>query len=249
MLAKLNPYPRDANITFKDEDHSYSIKGVEKKPTSVTTLIHKFFPQFIDDVVIAKMMASINWPKSKYFGRTAEDIKNEWKVNSERASSEGTKMHKNIENFFNNEPLSHEGGKEFKMFMNFWNDIQRQYPGLRVRRTEPLVYDEDVGIAGSIDLVLEDEYGNTYIFDWKRSKDIKFENKFEKGFPPFEKYDNCNFSHYTLQLNFYRHILETKYQAKVVFMMLIILHPDQDNYQCHVIPRVELNHIWHTLNK
>ena len=194
------------------------------------------------------MMASKNWPNSKYFGRTREDIKAEWASSGEQASSEGTKMHKNIENFLNNEPLTHAVSKEFNMFLNFWRDLNRQYPRLRPYRTEQLVYDESIGLAGSIDLVLMDDAGNTFIFDWKRSKEIKLDNKFEKGFPPFQHYDNCNYSHYTLQLNFYRHILETKYNAKVIFMMLVILHPDQDNFLCYPIPRVDVSHVWHTLN-
>jgi len=124
---------------------------------------------------------------------------------------------------------------------------QQKYTNLKIYRTEWLVYDETIGLAGSIDCVLEDDNNNLYILDWKRSKEIKMENTYEKGKAPFDNFDHCNYWHYTLQLNFYKHILETKYNKKVVFMMLVILHPNQENYLCHPILDIDLSSIWNTL--
>jgi ATP-dependent exoDNAse (exonuclease V) beta subunit len=263
LLSQINPHSRDENIGFKEDNHEYSIIGMEYKPTSVTTLIHKYFPEFNADAVINNMMTSRNWCKSKYFGRTPESIKEEWKTSGEEAARLGTVMHKNIEDYLNqesttdiadmlvNQIISQEeyDSKEFKMFLHFWTDFKRQYPILKPYRTEWLVYDSDVGIAGSIDCVLSDNQDNLVIIDWKRSKEIKMTNRYEKGIYPFNNYDNCNYSHYSLQLNFYRHMLETKYGKNVIFMMLVILHPNQPSYICHPINRIDISSIWPTLNK
>ena len=248
LLAQKNPHPRDSNIQFFEEGHEYKIVGFDKKPTSVTTLIHHYFPEFDADVIIDKMMSSKNWPNSKYFGKTKEQIKEEWDKNRDEAAKQGTIMHKGIENFFNEEPVENRDSKEFQMFLNFWNDMMAQYPTLKIYRTEWLVYDESIGLAGSIDCVLEDDKGNLYILDWKRSKEIKTENKFDKGKAPFDNYDHCNYWHYSLQLNFYRHILQTKYNKKVVFMMLVVLHPNQSSYSCHSVLDIDLTSVWSTLN-
>lgn len=248
LLSTLNSHPRDANITFKEENHEYTIQGMNRKPTSVTTLIHRYFPEFDADTVIKKMMASSRWPQSKYYGQTAEAIKQSWDLSGKKAADQGTLMHKSIEDFLNLEPVENSETKEFSMFMSFWNDFLTKYPTLKPYRTEWLIYDEDIGVAGSIDCVLSDNNGNLVILDWKRSKEIKTENRYEKGKGVFCNYDNCNYSHYSLQLNFYRHILETKYNKKVIYMMLVVLHPDQASYVCHPIQHIDLSSVWSTLN-
>lgn len=241
LLAQSHPHPRDANITFKEKNHEYTIAGMSKKPTSVTTLIHSYFPSFDADKVINKMMSSFRWKQSKYYGRSPESIKEEWSKSGKEASDSGTLMHRDIERFFNGESVENADSSEYQKFTKFWSDITAQYPTFRPYRTEWLIYDENAGVAGSIDCVLSDGAGNLIILDWKRSKEIKMSNKYEKGKGPFSNYDNCNYSHYSLQLNFYRHILESKYNQRVSFMMLVILHPDQPSYICYPVPRIDVS--------
>lgn len=248
LLSTVNSHPRDDNITFKEENHEYTIKGMNRRPISVTSLIHKYFPEFDSDAVIKKMMNSARWKQSKYYGQTAESIKQSWDLSGKNAAHQGTLMHKSIEDFLNGEPVENSETKEFGMFQSFWNDLLIKYPSLRPYRTEWIIYDEDVGVAGSIDCVLSDANGNLVILDWKRSKEIKIENRYEKGTGPFCNYDNCNYSHYSLQLNFYRTILEKNYGKKVIFMMLVVLHPDQPSYVCHPIQNIDLSNAWETIN-
>lgn len=246
FLAKLNCHPRDLNITFREEDHVYTIihNGEKIKPISVTTLIHKYFPEFNADIVIDKMMRSAKWPQSKYFGKTKDQIKKEWEDNGSDAAQLGTLMHADIEFFLNREPPKMPDSKEFNFFISFWNDFTAKYPTFHPYRTEWLVYDETEGIAGSIDCVLSDGNDNLMILDWKRSKEIKLTNNWENGIAPFDEFQHCNYFHYSLQLNFYRHILETKYNKKVVYMMLVILHPNQENYLCYPVNFIDLNQRW-----
>lgn len=250
MLSTINKHPRDDNIKFEEEGHQYTIvdNGINITPTSVTTLIHNYFSIFDPDSVIDKMMKSRNWSKSKYFGKTKEEIKDEWKKSGEEASSLGTLMHKDIENYLNGLPVNNPDTKEFKMFLKFYLDLLKIYPTLKIYRTEWLVYDEDIKLAGSIDCVLSDDKGNLVLLDWKRSKEIKMSNSFSKGKCPFENLDDCNYEHYSLQLNFYRHILETKYKKNVLDMMIIVLHPNQDIAQFHQIRKIDLSSFWKELN-
>jgi ATP-dependent exoDNAse (exonuclease V) beta subunit len=153
-------------------------------------------------------------------------------------------MHADIEYFLNNEPPRNPDSLEFNYFLSFWNDFKLKYPTFYPYRTEWLVYDEEQEIAGSIDCVLSDNEGRIMILDWKRSKKIDKTNNFEKGFAPFQDMDNCNYCHYSLQLNFYRHVLETKYNKNVIFMMLVILHPNQKTYVCHPVNYINIKDHW-----
>lgn len=247
-LANKNPHIRDKNIVFQDEGHIYTLthKNVDHHPISVTTLIHKFFPHFDADKVIDKMMNGKKWDKSPYFGKTRQEIKNEWSNSGKEASHLGTLMHADIERYFNNIKPIDDNTKEFKYFLSFWENFQHVNPGWEPYRTEWVVYDEDKLLAGSIDFTLSKGFDNKEIvlLDWKRSKQIKMNNSYEKGFGPLSHFDNCNYYHYTLQLNIYRHILETKYDKQVMAMYIAVFHPDNENFQIFTINKFDVASIW-----
>ena len=247
-LAKINSHERDRKITFEEEGHKYTIEGLNKDPISVTTLIHHNFPTFDADLVISKMVKSRNWINSKYYGKTPEEIKDEWKKSGEVASHLGTLMHADIERFLNKEDVLSPNTIEFSYFKSFWEEFQKTHPGFYPYRTEWLVYDEINGIAGSIDCVLTNTSGQLIILDWKRSKEIKLSNTYEKGLGPFCHLDHCNFWHYSLQLNIYRHILETKYNKEILEMHIVVLHPDNDTYKMYTISPYDIASIWDILS-
>lgn len=270
MLAQINAHPRDSKIRFQDEGHIYFIEGMEGHPISVTTLIHKFFPDFNSDKVIAHMMKSKNWEQSPYFGMTKEEIQQQWKENGEKASALGTAMHNAIEDYINDEAAGKVScGKELQLaesklpifppvptqtiefgyFLRFWKELKVGTADFKAYRTEWLVFDEEKRLAGSIDLVLSNSKGDIIICDWKRSKEIKFNNKYQKGLKVLSHLEDCNYEHYCLQLNIYRHLLETKYGKKVVGMFLVIFHPNQSQHQLINVPKrqKEIDDIWDLL--
>jgi len=255
MLKLLNPHPKDEFISFREFDdngnniHEYRIENIDKKPTSVTTLIHKFFPSFNSDKVIDKMMKSKKWESSKYYNMSKKEIKELWEKNGKDASSQGTQMHEDIERYFNNEPIKNPNSIEFNYFLVFWNEFKKTYPTFNPYRTEWLVYDIDYLISGSIDFVLCDSKNNFILIDWKRSKEIKTENPWENGFSPLSHLENCNYNHYMLQLNIYRHILETQYNKRVIGMFVAVFHPINPHFLIYHMPHYDILSIWPTLCK
>lgn len=226
MLEHKNKHERDHKISFKDEGHIYTYDNKENF-TSVTTLIHNFFPKFDSDKIIDKMMKSKNWGNSKYYGMSKEEIKHLWNENGRKASEAGTLMHASFEDFFNGQLNDEPSTLEFKQFKAYWNKFQKVNPSWFPYRTEWIVYDEVKKIAGSIDMTFSNPQGELIIVDWKRSKNIQTSNHWQKGFGPFSHLDDCNYNHYTLQLNIYRHILENHYNKKVLAMYLVVCHPNQ----------------------
>jgi len=59
--------------------------------------------------------------------------------------------------------------------------------------------------------------GSIEIYDWKRCKAIVKENKYKKYAKVdfLKNFDDTNYNHYSLQLNLYKYILESKYNYKV----------------------------------
>lgn len=237
-LLQQNIHPRDKHIEFDEPTHIYTIDG-DSNYKSVTTWIHDFFPYFDADHVIAKMRAGKNWgPSNKYYGLTNEEIKEGWKQNGQEAAMLGTAMHLNIEYFYNDQPFTpgFEDTPEYQLFQEYQSDHLLYKP----YRTEWTVYSKKYRLAGSIDMVYidPDDPDKVVLADWKRSKEIRYSNKWEKGFGPLAETDNCNYNHYCLQLNLYRLILEKYYRKQVTEMFLVILHPNQNTYIKIVVPRI-----------
>jgi len=227
-LQKKNKHQRDDNIIFDEEPHIYYINGNQDN-ISVTTFVHSHFPHFNADKIIKKMMASKNWTKSEYYNQTPEQIKQKWEENRICSSNLGTQLHKDIELYYNQEFFQNTTD-EFQYFLKFTNDTKNE---LIPYRTEWIVYDNDYKLAGSIDMVFKQNNNNDndlIIYDWKRSKQIKRENNFEKGYPPLDHLPHSNFWHYSLQLNIYKKILEKNYNKNILGLYLLILHPNNTSY-------------------
>jgi ATP-dependent exoDNAse (exonuclease V) beta subunit len=227
-----NKHPRDDQITFEPISHTYQVTldNISDTYISATTIIHKYFPEFDSDSVIKKMMKSSNWPRSQYFGMSVDEIKNKWEVNRNNAANQGTKVHDWIENFYLKEfTYPSEEARENKSFQNFMN-FHSDY-GWAPYRTEWRVFTEKYRVAGSIDIIFEgSKPGYVKIYDWKNSKEIKTDNRYEKGLEPLQHLPHCNFYHYSLQLNLYKWIIETHYHLKVEEMGLIIVHESNPTY-------------------
>jgi len=240
-LAVKYVHPRDASIVFDEPTHVYTVKGSSKGYISVTKFLHEFFPHFDAAAVIAKMMASPKWPQSKYFGKTSAEIQKEWSDSGRVASAAGTALHLAIEQYLNGhaELIPHNvlATPEWNYFENFWKETKED---LVPYRTEWEIWAEEYKLAGSLDMVFYRKSDDSYlIYDWKRSKEIKMENRFESGFGPVEHLPDCNYWHYTLQLNIYRFVLERFYGLRISEMYLVIMHPDNKNYHRYRLNRLE----------
>ena len=107
-----------------------------------------------------------------------------------------------------------------------------------------MVYHEELKLAGSIDMVYENPEDNTLsIYDWKRAKEITKTNGFNK-YAKTECIDylpDTNFWHYSLQLNTYKAILESKYSKKIRDLYLVRLHPNNPKKTFELIKCADLS--------
>ncbi len=227
LLEKENPHERDTHISFDEGPHIYTIDD-DSNYMSVTTWNHSHFEKFDADKIIERMMKSKNWQKSKYYGKTPDEIKEGWQQNCDEASSAGTNLHYDIECYYNGCPRNNES-VEYGYFMNFVN----AYPNLKPYRTEWMVWDRELKFAGSIDMVFENPDGTLMIYDWKRSKEIKKTASFLKFSTTecIEHLPDTNYWHYSLQLNTYKALIERNYSKKVTDMFLVCLYPGNKDFQ------------------
>lgn len=252
MSIKINPilqnrfaHPRDKFIKFYNRGHKYEIScDPNSKYTSVTTWNHSHFPKFDPDAVIQNIFKSKAWgPDHKYWGMSANEIKKSWRSNGDAVAGAGTNLHERIENFMNDKRFTsdysqkelyqiynsdNEGKVDEQVEWEYFLKFVKDHPELKPYRTEWMIFDEDLKLAGSIDMVYENPDGTLSIYDWKRSKDISKINTWNKFAcnPLICHMPDSNFWHYALQLNTYKAILERKYEKTVTKLCLVRLHPD-----------------------
>jgi len=226
-LSKKNAHERDSHITFEEGPHIYTIDG-DSDYTSVTSWNHSHFPKFNADLIIEKMMSSPRWPQSPYYGMTPDEIKTKWKNDGRAASEAGTIMHLNIEYFYNGLDVDEDDSSlEWAYFKQFEEKVGSS---LNPYRTEWMVWDQELRLAGSVDMIFENPDGTLQIYDWKRSKEIKKDNRWDSALVDcISHLPNANFWHYSLQLNTYKYIIEKNYGKKVTDMFLVCLHPNNKN--------------------
>lgn len=206
---------RDSLLHFDEASHTYSVNGKVYK--SVTTLVGEYFEQFDADYWAVRKAPSL--------GMTPQQVKDMWTRKGEEARQLGTIMHNKIERHYLGLPNSSD--ETYRLFEQF-----TQSHHLSPYRTEWAIYDEDSGIAGTLDF-LNYENGIFTIYDWKRSNKIVVNgiadknNKWGKrAFSPISHVHDTTYWHYALQVSIYRYILEKNYGINVSTGRLAIFHPD-----------------------
>jgi ATP-dependent exoDNAse (exonuclease V) beta subunit len=121
--------------------------------------------------------------------------------------------------------------------MNFVRDFSE----LKPYRTEWMIYYEELKLSGSIDMIFENPDGTIQIYDWKRCREIKYEDRKCAETACIRHLPDTNFWHYALQLNTYKTILERKYGKTVTGLYLVCMHPENPykNYERIEVPFLE----------
>ena len=235
-LSVANHHSRDSLITFDEGPHVYTfVDHPSVRITSVTSLVHEWTEPFDADRILDRIF-SRSPVKDKYKGHTRETLKAQWKEAGESGSRLGTELHKDIEDFYNCKQVCNDS-VEWKHFLAFDAITDR----LKPYRTEWIVYDVPLRLAGSIDMVFTNDDGTLSIYDWKRVKAIDKASAFSKYLrhPLLADIPDTNFWHYSFQLNIYKFLIEKNYGKTVSSLHLVQLHPDCPSFVVFPCPDLQ----------
>eukprot|EP00854_Cymbomonas_tetramitiformis_P001330 gene1330-1927_t len=250
-----NAHDKDVRIEFVEDTHKYYIDECGRNVTSVTTYLKSFFHEFDAQKTIRTY--GRRWRSDsthKYYAKSDDEIMQEWEDNRKIQSDLGTRMHERFELFYNSKTLNTDSRihpddnacipfpLEYQQFNRFHRDHN-----VRPFRTEMRVFDENLRIAGSVDLIahgsLSTDTNRTYIiYDWKRSsKELKPDaphyNRMCKSL--LSHMPDTAYTHYILQQNVYAYLLKTLYGMRIEKMYLVRFHPSISNYELIPVPSCE----------
>lgn len=203
-------------LTFRASDHSYNSSDTPKEINwmGVTSFLGKFKKKFDTDSVAIKSSKN---RKSKWYGLKPQEIKDHWKRESLRSTTDGSWYHDREEKTLLSLPNMFIHGSVLPIVQPIYNEagdkvapVQRLEPGVY---PEHFVYLLSAELAGQSDVVIVDHKGYVHILDYKTNKKIdrsswaNFEGVTDRMGAPLEHLDDCNYNHYNLQLSLYMYMI------------------------------------------
>ena len=221
----------DGKVKFFTGKHQYRIGKRALK--SGTAFLAPYFQPF-DAKAIARKLAK--FPQNRKAKKGMRFWLSEWK----QAAQHGTDVHAWMEDYFyvlanidGGPKMDYESIYEERTYAKFLEGagwLQEYWQNLDVLmpkgKAEYIVYNEGLGIAGQIDLLVERMDVKTGemvvdLIDWKTNK--KIDGKNYEGlacFKPLEDFESSTFLKYQLQLSLYAYLLEL--QGKKIGRLILV---------------------------
>lgn len=218
-MDKKAVHPSGSEVHFNEEAHTYHVG--KQRLESATEMLGQFFPKFDAD--------RIAYFVGRREGRSKEDVLAEWDKKRDDACDFGNAVHLYAEMKIMGElvpkPECNRQKKAFQLVEAFIIDLLKDY---ELIEAEKIVFSEEHGISGTIDLVLKNKKTKKIcLLDWKTNKKIEKKSSYSKpAHPPIEDHNDANFTKYMLQLNLYKYIMESEgYVDEIDEMILLHIKP------------------------
>ncbi|MCC2645722.1 MAG: hypothetical protein K0R94_1500 [Burkholderiales bacterium] len=221
-------------IKFMAEDHSYLINNI--KVSSVTNILKQLIKTFDSDY----------WAlvKAKNLGISPDELKLKWEFNAKLSKIKGTITHQILENklsgteftypqdlilnHFGYDPVQDIIQNIVPLIDKFTNDIAGKMLPIV---SELIVGDIEHMVGGTVDQIFYNHKSNKLeIWDWKTNKQIKTGSSYYH-LPPIDHIQDTELDHYSLQLSFYKLILEKNTNLEFGDNYIVWFNENNPDYQ------------------
>lgn len=204
-------------ILFDEAAHTYTHTDTKEKFTSVTTFLGRYKPPFDSDKHATRV--------AKREGVSKELVLETWEEEKNRACERGTNIHKLLEDYIECGEIEDTYGWLYKSYDKV---VERSIDPYNKVLCENLLYDEEIKIAGTADLIYEHKDGTFTIGDFKTNKRFRFCSQYRERMKlPVDHLDYCEFNTYALQLSFYALLHERQTGKKCRKCVIFYLKEDR----------------------
>lgn len=187
-------YSKDRLVVFDPKYHTY-YKG-DSRLMSVTSFIGQYKNKFDSDYHSKRVAIKRGIPQ--------QQVLDEWNSKAKISTDMGTHIHKIFENYTLGLPYyDTETYQKEKIAIKFIDELFKSSRLIPVE-TELIVYNDF--LAGQIDNISKDKYGNLYILDFKTNSEISKNNYGKSLLNELCSIPDCAYYHYCLQLSIYREL-------------------------------------------
>jgi hypothetical protein len=189
--------------------HTYIHRVTGVKYSSVTKAIASIEPHFDSEAVsLAIFNQSDETKNPKYIGMTQVQILDYWQMLNDEANIYGTRVHDIVEKYLKAEKWWFPTDEFEKKVIDGYNKLDVD-EGIRLQ-PERIMFSEEFELAGMSDLIIDINDVYFDVGDWKTNRVFNFFNPYgyETLHKPFEYWQNCQWSIYTIQLSVYAYMYE-----------------------------------------
>ena len=232
-------------FNFEEEPHIYwwlNSQGERcQARISMTSLIHSYSQPF-DKEKVSQIVAKKN-------NTTKEEILKLWEFENDFSKVKGTHIHAYNEYLWKNKKYCYPKEKVINEFgidvlEPIWENLtkiaDKFYKDFKDRLIpiglELVIGDEEYSVCGSVDfLCYSIKLNSLIIIDYKSNKEIKLNSyKEQKMTGCLSHLEDCNYIHYSLQLNGYQHIIEKNTNLRLKNEhFLIWMNENNDDYKIY----------------
>ena len=223
--------------TFIEDGHYYLCNG-KRVGISTTGLIAQYEQKFDSDI-ISQQVANKR-------GVSQEKVLEEWRIENLHSTIKGSFIHEFAQSLWESKEckfdyskipkeididrLKNDIAKLIPQAINFYNDYKDIY---ELIGCEIYLGDEEYDECGATDqMMLNKNTGEIVIIDYKTNKKIEYESfKHKKMLVPLHEFDDCNYIHYSFQLNDYKYKFEKNTNLKVSETFIVYFNINADNYE------------------
>ena len=227
-----------------DKDFWSSYKALEKLLPTEEWAIEK--KSLLNSKKFNKELLELHNISEEDFNREQQAILDSWQAENKKSCERGTAIHANLENSFyrkkkNIDLTKYQVGGKFecikdKTELDLENGV---YPEYLISWDSP---SGKLHVAGQIDVIAKK--GNSIcILDWKSNKklDLKgfYDSRTKKTTKmkfPLNTLDECNYSHYNLQLSTYAYMLTQKHPEFIIEDLVLVHFDHNDNMTVYHLP-------------
>lgn len=222
---------------FIENGHYYLCNG-QRVGISTTGLIAQYENEFDKDT-ISQQVANKR-------GISQGEVLEEWWLENLHSTIKGSMIHEYAQSLWEQKEYQFDFSKVPKEIdldrlksdikklipqaQNFYNDYKDIFTLIGC---EIYLGDEEFDECGATDIVFLNNLTNEIIIaDFKTNKEIKRESfKHKKMLVPLQDYEDCNYVHYSLQLEDYKFKFEKNTSYKVAETFIIYFNINADNYE------------------
>jgi ATP-dependent exoDNAse (exonuclease V) beta subunit len=220
------------HILFDEKSHTYKNTVSGEYYISVTKLLSRYYPKFDADAIANNLISTHPKYRQQYQDipiiEAVEMLKNEWNKRTNIGNLIHSKLEDHLKGISIFEPDKPEKFNDrLSQLLTAWENLNLKglYQGYEFC-PELLIFSDKHKIAGQADLILLNHSSQSFIiFDYKTNKKGISKSAFgnKMMFEPVDHLPDCNYSHYSLQLNIYAHFLavETGYKCEDMALLWI----------------------------
>jgi hypothetical protein len=232
-------------IYLEPIQHKYHHRETGKTYKSVTTTLTSIEPHFDSESVSAAIANQAdNAKQERYIGLTQQEILDFWQQLNDDANIYGSKVHDIVERYLLANKWYFTDDTEDGLFEQ---KVIEGYNALNIDEgiamwPERILFAEQYELAGMSDLIIDHENNFFSVIDWKTNRDFGYWNYFgyQTLHPPFDHYQSCQYSVYSLQLSVYARMYELETGRKCRDIM--IGYWDKEKMNFTKIPVMYLKH-------